>query len=126
MTLQAGVNAVSFASGFLDLTAGQISSTAGRAVYYNVGFGGICRIRGARLVNSSDAAGPVTVNYGGYPASRLELANCHLVSLGAAAASIDAAAATNVYLYGESTANKAKHANVTLVGGALTVDANLV
>ena len=124
--LQAGVNAVSFANGFLDLTAGQISSTAGRAVFYNVGFGGICRIRGARLVNSSDAAGPVTVNYGGYPASRLELANCHLVSLGAAAASIDAAAATNVYLYGESTANKAKHANITLVGGALTVDANLI
>ena len=53
-------------------------------------------------------------------------ANNHRVSLGAAAASIDAAAATNVYLYGESTANKAKHANVTLVGGALTVDASLV
>lgn len=94
-------------------------------MFYNVGFGGICRIRGARLINNADSAGPVSVNYGAYTTSKLQLVNCHLVSLGAADASLYASATSTVYLYGESTANKAKHANVTLIGSALTVNAQL-
>jgi hypothetical protein len=56
----------------------------------------------------------------------MQLIQCQLVGTDGGGTSIYAGLATNAILYGECTANKAKHANVTLVGSALTVNAALV
>jgi hypothetical protein len=121
--IKAGVDAVTFNGEFLDLTAREISSTNAPAVTYSDLAHGICRIRSARLVTGDSSYGVVRIIPG---AAKLELVGCQLIGTDVGGVSIYADVATTALLYGESTANKAKHANATLVGSALTVNAALV
>lgn len=121
--IRAGVDAVTFNGEFLDLTAREISSTNATAITYSDTGLGVCRIRGARLVTADSSYGVVRIIRA---AAKMQLIQCQLVGTDGGGTSIYAGLATNAILYGESTANKAKHANVTLVGSALTVNAALV
>lgn len=104
------------------VAAREIKTAEGVAVATLNGTAGLCSIRGARLVTGDSSAGVAATVAG----SKLTLIGCHLYGSDVGGVSLYAPAAANVYLYGESTANFAKHANVTLVGSALTVDAGLV
>jgi hypothetical protein len=110
------------------ITAHIISSSANNAVEYNNPYNAILTIRHARIVSTlvSTAGRAIYIATG---TSGIKLVNCTLVANAtapAATTSIDALAAATVHLHGESVANIAKGANVTVAVSALTVNAAVV
>jgi hypothetical protein len=116
-------SAINFAGGMLTATAEEISSGTSSAVQCNGQAGSLCRLRDARIVSS--AAGQYAIaNFG--TISCIRLVNCALVCGSGATYSLYTSSAINLYLYGANVANAGSYPSITLVGGSLVVNSNLI
>ena len=115
---------IRFNAGTLYVTAHEISSSTDYALEYNAYYSSLCRINNARLVSTAGGGAGKAV-YVTSGSGNLRFVSCTFVATSPATVSIDVAAATTAFLYGECVANMAKGANVTLTGSALTVNSSL-
>ena len=113
---------IRFSAGTLLATAYEISSNADCALNYASYYSTLCRIHGARLV-STYGGGSGRAVYVVAGSGNLRFFNCTFIGASGVNA-IDCGSTTTIVLHGECVSNFAKGANVTVVGSALTVNAN--
>jgi hypothetical protein len=103
-SISGATGGITSSTGPLYVTAREITTAEGPAVALLNGTAGICFIRGARLKTGDSSGGVAVTQTGG--GANLKLVGCHLYGSDVGGAP----AAANVYFYGDSTANFAKHA----------------